>query len=1112
MPNLGRFGKRGTGILLLLAILTLTPALTLTLPLRAADLVPVPDLGLRVERGFNVTLFADNDLAPDTWCMTLDALGRVVVANGVSIRTLADDDDDGEADRVVEFARVERGVMGMCFYGTSLYVAADGWFQRYDDANGDGVADGPPERLSPLGFGEHGGHAMRKGPDGWWYLVGGNDAAFTEEKHATIATSPIRKPEGGAILRFTPDGSESEIIAHGFRNPYDFDFNLLGDIFTYDSDVEADAFLPWYVPTRVYHVGYGQHHGWRLPGYKRSWPRPDYYADTVPILARAGRGSPTGVTCYRHFQFPQDYFGALFFADWTFGRIYVMDLDPNGASYSLTEPDVFMEPMGTHGFAPTDIDVAPDGSMYIAIGGRKTRGAIYHVEWTGQRSPLAGLPIFPSADLNNVLIAAQPLEAWSRAVWMPAAARLGGQPLAQVATDNTAPPEYRARAIEVLTEMFGGVPAPRARAVALASEPLVRARMAWSLGRLPGENAADLLVGLALDSDATVRRTALEAIADRVNLFDTEDLAQVLPQAMAHPDKYVRLAAARVGSVMAPEAWTQITTLVPRNTIAVTAASIAQTWRTPDQLTHPEIVPALTNLLAQNREPYTRLEAMRMLILALGDWRLNNPSVEVNTAYELASPPGPPFNVGALKYLARTGLAPGSPLLNMESARLLAMLEDDERRTPSVIMNFVTVQSPATSDFHYLACLSRLRATAPELAPRIAAAILALNSKLGNQETRVKQNWNTRLVEVVQQLARRDPSVGDALLRHTQFTTPAHVFLAHALEGERKNTAARQFLAAIKGAPSFPWSSELVSLLLLLPPEETTPVFRQHWNSIVARDEILPRLAAQPIPADRPKFLAGLSSPQPTVVQASLGALLKLPPDQSGTNLVAPLKLLSRSATDPVVQPMRAQVLTLVTNSLKQGFKIEEPANADAVSLRKAHQPVFDFVAVRYPGLLRAMNAEDNDDPLRWNNTWRSTKWDAGNAARGEQIFTERACASCHQTAGQIGPDLAGVAQRFSAEDLMNAIVFPSRDIAPPYRTTTFRLRNGEAYTGIVAFESADGWILQTGAGTSVRISSADVLSRTPSNVSIMPSGLLNGLSSRELADLYAYMRTLQAR
>jgi glucose/arabinose dehydrogenase len=122
----------------------------------------------------------------------------------------------------------------------------------------------------PLALGEHGGHAMRKGPDGWWYLIGGNDTGFTTEKHATLANSPIRKPVAGALLRLTPDGRQSEIIAHGFRNPYDFDFNSDGDIFTYDSDVERDAFLPWYLPTRVYHVGYGLHHGWRLSGYQRS--------------------------------------------------------------------------------------------------------------------------------------------------------------------------------------------------------------------------------------------------------------------------------------------------------------------------------------------------------------------------------------------------------------------------------------------------------------------------------------------------------------------------------------------------------------------------------------------------------------------------------------------------------------------------------------------------------------------------------------------------------------------------------------------------------------------------------------------------------------------------
>jgi putative heme-binding domain-containing protein len=99
-----------------------------------------------------------------------------------------------------------------------------------------------------------------------------------------------------------------------------------------------------------------------------------------------------------------------------------------------------------------------------------------------------------------------------------------------------------------------------------------------------------------------------------------------------------------------------------------------------------------------------------------------------------------------------------------------------------------------------------------------------------------------------------------------------------------------------------------------------------------------------------------------------------------------------------------------------------------------------------------------------------------------------------------------------SREDLLESVIFPSRDIAPPYRTTLFRMRDGQSYTGIVAFESADGWIAQTGAGSTVRLNSADVVSRQPSTVSLMPSGLLSGLSAMDLADFYSYLQTFAVR
>src|SRR5688572_6415775 len=304
------------------------------------DLVTVNDLGLRVARGFRVTQYADASLANDIYAMTLDRRGDVVVTSRGYIRTLLDNDGDGIADGSREFASPPTGGMGLCFDGNDLMFVGDGFFSRYRDSNGDGMADGGPEQLLPLQFREHGGHAPRKGPDGWWYVIGGNDTGF-DQRHTTIPASTIIKPEAGAIIRVWPGPVQSEVIAHGFRNPYDFDFNWMGELFTYDSDVERDYFLPWYTPTRVYHVAHGGHHGWRLAGYQRSWNRPDYYPDGVSILADLGRGSPTGVTAYRHYQFPAFYRGGMFCADWTFGKVFYLPLDGNGTTYA-TRPQVFL--------------------------------------------------------------------------------------------------------------------------------------------------------------------------------------------------------------------------------------------------------------------------------------------------------------------------------------------------------------------------------------------------------------------------------------------------------------------------------------------------------------------------------------------------------------------------------------------------------------------------------------------------------------------------------------------------------------------------------------------------------------------------------------------------
>ena len=73
-----------------------------------------------------------------------------------------------------------------------------------------------------------------------------------------------------------------------------------------------------------------------------------------------------------------------------------------------------------------------------------------------------------------------------------------------------------------------------------------------------------------------------------------------------------------------------------------------------------------------------------------------------------------------------------------------------------------------------------------------------------------------------------------------------------------------------------------------------------------------------------------------------------------------------------------------------------------------------------------------------------------------------------------------------------------------------FRTRDGPTYTGMVAFESADGVILQLSATATIRLAESDILSRQPSSVSLMPAGLLNGMTPSQFADLYAFLKTLR--
>jgi putative membrane-bound dehydrogenase-like protein len=1079
--------------------------------LSAGSLAPAAragdDLGLRVPPGFKVTLYADHELANDIYSMTLDSQGNVVVTSQGWVKRLVDTKGTGKADKAEVIAPTATGGMGLCFDGGDLYFCGDGWLSVYRAGKDKGTLEQKPERLFPLAFSEHGGHAMRKGPDGWWYVIAGNDAGV-DKRHVTTATSPVQRPEAGALLRVSPDGKQCEVVAHGFRNPYRFDLNAAGDIFTYDSDVEADYFLPWYSPTRLYHVTEGGHHGWRLNGYMRSWCRPDYYCDTVDILYPIGRGSPTGVVCYRHDQFPERYRGGLFACDWTFGKVYFCPLTPDGATYK-TKPEVFLESVGANGFDPTDAAVAPDGSLFICMGGRKTRGAVYRVEYVGDdKTPVQRRPA-PKTDLDKVLQAPQPLDAWSRAQWEPLARKLGAEVFLDAFEDRDRSDEERIRAVEILTELFDGIPPRRIPRGGMSSA--VAARAAWSLGRKYESLAWFDLFRMADDwKDAHVEFEVLTALSAHLDdLGKKANIAQFVRQRMAHPDKRVRLAAARLASLLPDKEWGRLRAQdnTEQEWLTLTLASL---WRDPDDAKHSAAESALA-ILQQTRDKKQVVPAVRLLMLALGDFRLREPPAEVYTAYSLqGSLDGRGDFVKNVRAAARKWFPCKDARINAETARLLAMLEDDNSDVLKDAAGMWTKESSPTDDMHYLVVYSRLRAERPpEAAKQVARAVLGLDRKLEGKQQRNKQNWNARLVEVLTNLLAKDPRLADALLADEEFVKPAHAALAACLDADHRRKAAKQFLAAVQKDDEFAWSGPLIDLLAQLPADEARPAFRARWSDFALRDALVLQLTDKPDPQDREKFLAGLESAQPQVVRACLKALADLPRDEEPRRLAPLVRLLRGLTQEPREKELRAAAVALLARQTGKTFEVKEDGTEPA-ALKKAYEPVFAWFEKEHPKLAAAMRGGGDEDPAEWVKVLQSVDWDKGDAGRGEALFRARGCAACHTGTSRLGPDLTGVTNRLSRADLFDAILYPSRDVAPPYRVVKIETRDGQAYSGIVAFESADGVILQTGAATTVRVATADMASRQPTTRSLMPDGLLKDLKPDDLADLYSHLQTLK--
>jgi putative heme-binding domain-containing protein len=134
-----------------------------------------------------------------------------------------------------------------------------------------------------------------------------------------------------------------------------------------------------------------------------------------------------------------------------------------------------------------------------------------------------------------------------------------------------------------------------------------------------------------------------------------------------------------------------------------------------------------------------------------------------------------------------------------------------------------------------------------------------------------------------------------------------------------------------------------------------------------------------------------------------------------------------------------------------------------------------------------------------------------GGRERGKELF-KKECSACHRLEGvgtQLGGDLNAIRNRGRESILLN-ILDPNREVLPQFVSYTVVLDDGRTLTGMLSAETATSITLNKPDGSSQTILRVNIESLRSTGLSFMPEGLEERVNHQQMADLLAYLESIQ--